>query len=137
MPLEREREAGCLARNRDREGAGDVALVLHGGPAEQVPVADAGRERIVGGVEARGRDHAELDHLGRAAARGRHDHQAAAAEAAHPGLEHGQRQRGRERGIDGIAARLEDLGADFGRSAMLGGHHSAPRAQGGLVHNPG
>ncbi len=43
MPLEREREARCLARHRDRERPSDVALVLHGGPAEQLPIA--GRRR--------------------------------------------------------------------------------------------
>ncbi len=136
MPLEREREAGGLARNRDRERPGDVAIVHHRGPAEQVLIAGAGRQRIARGVEAGGRDHAELDHLRRPAARGRDHHQATAAETAHPGLENGQRQRGRERRIDGIAAAVEDPGADLGGGPMLRGDNSAGRAQRGLAAQP-
>ena len=41
------------------------------------------------------------------------DHESAAADVAGGRVRHGQRERGRDRGVDGVAAALDDLAADL------------------------
>ena len=53
------------------------------------------------------------------------DHDAAAAETAHPGLEHPERERSGERGVDRVAARRKDVRADLCRTDVLGRDQAA------------
>ena len=62
---------------------------------------------------------------------------AATAEPAHPGLDHTQRQRGGDGGIDRVAAAAEHLGADRCSKMMLSRHDAAARAHHALAHLPG
>ena len=118
----------------DRQRPVQVAVLDHGGPAEQVAGHPAG-ERVGGGIEAARRHHAAIQGVGGAV--GQPDqHAAAAAKAAHPGLEHAQRQRGGDRGIDRVAASTQRLGPDRRRPAMLGRHDAAPGADHALAHLP-
>ena len=51
-------------------------------------------------------------------------HEAAAAEIAGARIGHREREAGRHRGIDRIAAAVEDLDADAGGTALLRHHHA-------------
>ncbi len=135
MALESQAEPGRLARHRDRERPRDVALLEHRRPAEQLPIPSAGKW-VVRGVEGHRRDHAEVDQLDRRAGRAGDHHQAATAEAAHPGFEHGECQRGGDCGIDRVAAGFENSGADLGGSPMLRGDHVARRVHRWLAQHP-
>ena len=53
-----------------------------------------------------------------------HEHEAAAAEIAGAGQSDREREADRDRGIDGIAATLEDLDADPGRHRILARDHA-------------
>ena len=59
-----------------------------------------------------------------AARRVMHQHEAAAAEIAGAGQRDREREADRDRGIDGIAALLEDLEADPGRGRLLARDHA-------------
>ncbi len=123
------------AGDRYRQRAMQVAVPDHGRPAEQVP-RHASSERVVGGIEAARRHHAAIDGMG-AAIRQPDQHGAAAAEPAHPGLDHTQRQRGGDGGIDRVAAVAEHLGADRCRKMVLCRHDAAARTDRALAHLPG
>ena len=53
-----------------------------------------------------------------------HHHEAAAADIAGIGQGHGQRKAYGHGGIDGIAARLENIHADLRGQLLLRGHHA-------------
>ena len=128
-------EAGRLARHRDRQRPEQVAPLQDRGPAEQLVVAtfDQG---IRGRVEAGRRDHAEVDRVRRAVGLG-DDHHAAAAETAHPGLEHPERKRSGERGVDGVAARGKNVRAHLCRTDVLGGDQPAAGVHHAFADRPG
>ena len=52
------------------------------------------------------------------------DHVAAAADIAGARIGHRQREAGRDRGIDGVAALLQELDADAGGARLLRHHHA-------------
>ncbi len=54
-------------------------------------------------------------------------HEAAAAEIAGFRIGHGQREADRYRGVDRIAAALEDVDADARRAPLLRHHHAVAR----------
>src|SRR3546814_3205234 len=60
--LERQPHALGLARHGDGRIAKDIAVLQYGGPAEQV-AALSFRQRIIGRVERRGADYAEIHHM--------------------------------------------------------------------------
>ena len=129
-----EAQAVGEAGESDRQRPMQVAVLDHGRPAEQVAGHAAG-ERVVGGIEAARRHHAAIQGVGGTV--GQPDqHAAAAAKAAHPGLEHAQCQRGGDGGIDRVAAITQRLGPDRRRPAMLGRHDAAPGADHALAHLP-
>ena len=55
-------------------------------------------------------------------------HEAAAADVAREGMRHRQRESHRDRGIDGVAAGLQNLQPGFGGVAFARDHHAVPRA---------
>ena len=128
-------EARRLARDGDRQRPEQIALLQHGRPAEQLVVA-ALHQRVRRGIETRGRHHAEVDYLGRAV-RLRDYHEAAAPETAHPGFEHAQSERSGERGVDRVAAALEDLRARLGGAGVLGRDQAARAGNDGFAQRPG
>jgi hypothetical protein len=111
--------AGDDAEHGDRAGAVDIAVVLHPRPGEDVGRRAVAGQRIIRWVEARRRAHAVVDHFIAVFARAVEHHRAAAAEPAHPGLQHAQRKRGRDHGVDAVAAGGQHLGADLRRPAGL------------------
>ena len=130
----RQCQSRRLARRGDRQRPQQVPVLENRRPAEQVVVATLD-QRIGSDIEAGGRDHAEIDHLRRRIALGDH-HEAAAAKAAHPGLEHSQGERGGDRRIDGVAACGQDLGADLGRLEVLRRYQPAAGSNHGLANRP-
>ena len=60
-----------------------------------------------------------------------------AAERAHERLDHGHRERGRDRGVDGVAAAREDAAPISAPMGMLRGHHPARRERRGLLTTAG
>ena len=52
------------------------------------------------------------------------DHEAAAADIARARIGHGHRETGCDRGIDGVAATPQHVGADLRRSSLLRHHHA-------------
>ena len=134
----REAHAGDHARHRHGGRALHVAIVDHRGPGEQVLGGSAaGRKRIVGRIERHRRAHAVVDHAGAALAGAPQHHGAAGRRPAHPGLDHAERKRDRDRGIDRIAAGFEHAGADLGGAAVGGGHHAAAGGDDGLADDLG
>ena len=57
-------------------------------------------------------------------------HETAAADIAGARIGHRHGETDRDRGIDGIAAALEHIGADIGRDLLLRHHHVVLRAHG-------
>ena len=55
------------------------------------------------------------------------DHEAAAADITGARIGDGQRKADRHRGIDGVAAAVEDLDADAGGARLLRHHHAVVR----------
>ena len=129
-------EARRLAGHRDRERPEQVAILEHGRPAEQVVVPAQG-QGIGGRIEAGGRDRPEIDDLRRTSVACGEHHEAADAEAAHPGLEHTECQRGGDRRVDGVAAGGQDPGANLGRLEVLRRHQPALGPDHGLANRPG
>ena len=81
-----EAQAVGEAGESDGQRPMQVAVLDHGRPAEQIAGHAAG-ERVGGGIEAARRHHAAIQGMGGTV--GQPDqHAAAAAKAAHPGLEH-------------------------------------------------
>ena len=121
----REAHAGDDARHRDGGGAAHVAVVEHRRPGEQILGGPAaGRERIVGRIERHRRAHAVVDHAGAVFTGAPQHHGAAGGGPAHPGLDHADRERDGDGGVDRIAAGVEHARADLRRAAMRGRHHA-------------
>ena len=115
----RQAQAVGETRHGHCQRAVQVAVADDGRPAEQVAGSTAG-QRVVGRRKPPRRHHAGIHRVGLAVGQF-HQHAAAAAQAAHPGLEHAQRQRGRYGGIDRVPAGAQKLGPDLGGPPMLGG----------------
>ena len=81
--------------------------------------------------------HGKINHPGAAFGGAVDDHETAAAKATHPWLADRQGQRGGDRRVDGVAAIVDNLGADFGGLDVLGGDHAAGAAHRRLVDLPG
>ncbi len=134
-PLDRERQTGDRARDREGEGPLDIAVGLDLGPGEQVGARPAGQP-INGRIEGLRRHRPEIDHR-RTARAGRVDHhEAGAAEPAVPRLDRGERKHGGNHGIDGAAARRQDRGPGFGRGLLLRRHDPSARYRSGLRDLP-
>src|SRR6478609_9424252 len=112
------------AGHRDRAGAVDVAVVLDPLPWEQVGRRSV-RQRVIFQSQAAGCAHAVIDHFMTVLARAVEHHRAAAAKPAHPGLQHAERKRGRDHGIDAVAARRQHFGADLRGFTRLRGNDAA------------
>ena len=92
------------SRHGDGTGAHRVPLLDDGGPGKEVRGDAAAGEGVVRRIEPRGRAEAEVDRPGASLARAVDHHGAAAAGAAHPWLEHAEREGGGDRRIDGVSA---------------------------------
>ena len=117
--------AGDHAGYRNRSGAVQVAVVFHPRPREQVGGSAVAGQRIILETQAAWRAHAVIDYFIAVFARAVEHHRAAAAEPAHPGLQHAERKGGRDHGIDAIAAGGQHLGADLRCLAGLRGDDAA------------
>ena len=137
VSLQRHREAGDGARHGDRFRPDHVAVAFHARPDEQRvlrPLLAA--ERIAGRVERGRRGHGIVD-ADRAPLVGEMDqHDAAAADAAHPGLRRGEAKRRDDRRIHRIAPGLEHRRALLRRLRLLRGHKAVPRAHRRLAQAP-
>ena len=129
--------AGDHAGDRDRAGTMEIAVVLHARPGENIGSRAVAGQRIIFGAQAQRRAHAVVDHFIAVLARAVEHHRAAAAEPAHPGLQHAKRKCGRDHGIDAIAAGGQHLGADFRRLSRLRGDDAAFGGDGGLADRLG
>ena len=121
------------AGHRDRARAMQIAVVLDPRPGEDVGGRTIAGQRIVLGPQAVRRAHAVVDHLIAVLSRAVEHHRPAAADAAHPGLQHPQRKGGRDHGVDAVAASRQHRGADFGRLARLRGDDAAFGGYGGFA----
>ena len=110
--------AGDHAGHRDRAGAMNIAVVLHPRPGEDVGRSTS-RQRIILDAQAQRRARAEVDHLAAILLGAVEHHRPAAADPAHPRLEHAQRKAGRDHRIDAIPAGGKHRRADLGRLARL------------------
>lgn len=117
------------AGHRDRTGTMKIAVVLDARPGEEIGGRTVAGERIIRGAKTVRRAHTVIDHLKAVFTRAVEHHRPAAADAAHPGLQHAKRECGRDHGIDAIAAGRQHRGADFsgfprlrGDDAAFGGH---------------
>ena len=126
--------AGHHAGHRDRAGAVDIAVVLHPRPGEDVGRRAVAGQRIILEPQAARRAHAVVDHLVAVFTRPVEHHRAAAAEPAHPGLQHAERKRGRDDSIDAVAAGGQHLGADLRRPARLRRDDAAFGGDGGFAY---
>src|SRR5690606_2108083 len=108
----------------------------HGGPAEQI-AGGALRQRVIRHVQPGGADHAVHHHQRPAAPVVPDHHVAAAADAAHPGLQRADREGRRHRRIDRIAAGAQHPGADVGRLLVLRGDDAVSGPQGLLAEGQG
>ncbi len=123
--------AGDHAGHRDRAGAMQVAVVLHPRPGEDVG-GSTSRQRIVFDAQAQGRACAEVDHLAAIFLGAVEHHRPAAANPAHPRLEHAECKAGRDDSIDAIPASGKHRRADLGRFARLRRDNAAFGDNGGL-----
>jgi hypothetical protein len=98
---------------------------LRSRPREQVGGGAVAGQRIILDAQAARRAHAVIDHFIAVLVRAVEHHGAAAAEPAHPRLQHAERKRGRDHGIDAVAAGGQHLGADLRRLARLRGDDTA------------
>ena len=117
--------AGHHAGHGDRAGAMNVAVVLDAWPGKNIRCRAVAGQRIILEPQARRCAHAVVDHFIAVFARPVEHHRAAAAEPAHPGLQHAQRKGGRDHGVDAVAARGQHLGADLRSLAGLCGDDAA------------
>ena len=102
----------------------DVDVAFHLRPGEQVGGHAPGH--FVGrGIGGRRRARAEIHHLGALLAGAMHQREADAAETGVPWLVRGQRERGRHRGVDRVAAGVEHRDAGLRRTLRLRDHHAA------------
>jgi hypothetical protein len=90
-------------------------------------------QRIVLDAQAARRAHAVVDHLVTVFFRTIEHHRAAAAEPAHPRLQHAERECRRDHGIDAVTAGGQHLGADLRRFARLRGEDAAPGGHRGFA----
>jgi len=110
------------------EQAGDTAGYAH----RQVGVEGTARHHLAGGIQvhvAAGTTRRHLTEIeGHLAARGRlvHQHEAAAAQVAGTGIDHGQGKADGHRRIHRIAALLQDVHAHPAGQPMIGCHHALP-----------
>lgn len=81
-----------------------VAVILHPRPGKDVGGRAVARERIILDTQALRCTHAVIDHLVAVFLGAVEHHRSAAADAAHPGLQHAQRKAGRDHRVDTIAA---------------------------------
>ena len=137
VALQRQSEAGDGARHRNGLRPDHVAVAFHARPDEQRvlrPLLAA--ERIAGRVERGRRGHGIVD-ADRAPLVGQMDqHDAAAADAAHPGLGRGEAERRDDRRVHGIAAGLQHRRALLRRLGLLRGHEPVARAHRRLAEAP-
>ena len=133
--LEREPQAVDVSRHGDRIRTVHVAIVLHRRPREEI-AREASGERISGRIESARGDRTEVDDLDAIFLREIHEHEADAAEAAVPGLDGGEREAGRDRRIDRVAAGGEHLRAGFSGDSVLRCDDAAARARDGLADVP-
>src|SRR3954454_16354682 len=102
-----------------------VAVVLDVRPGEEIRRNSPTAERKVRDPQRRGRAHAKVDHLVALLGGAVNHHRTNPADAAHPWLEHTERERSGDRSVDGIAAAIENRYAHFGGTAVLGGDDAA------------
>ena len=120
--------------HRDRSGAMQVAVVLDARPGEQVGSrAFAGERKVLRPDAARGA-HAEVDHLVALLGRAVQHHRPAAADTAHPGFEHAEREGSGDGRVDAIPARRQHLRANLGRAARLRRDYAALGDQRGFAY---
>ncbi len=117
--------AGDHAGHRDRTGTVEVAIVLDPRPREQIGCCALAGQRIILNAQAVGCTHAVIDHLVVVVVRPIEHHRTTAAEAAVPRLQHAERERRCDDGIDAIAAGRQHLGANRRRPARLRGDDAA------------
>jgi hypothetical protein len=122
---------GEAARHGKGHGPLEVAVVQDLGPAEEI-AGDLAGERVGAWIQGRGRHHAAVDGVGPVRIGAVDEHRRTTAEATHPGLGRGQCHGGRDRRVDGIAARRQDLCADLGGLAVLCCHDATPAMDGVL-----
>ena len=132
-----ECETGHRARQADGQRPVDVQVAGDARPAEQVGVDRRGWvQRECAGVEGPWRGGPEIDRREVRRIALVADQVAAAAQAAHPGLDHGEREGRGDGGIDGSTAVAKDGGADVRGAGVLGRDRPAGRARHGLVDLP-
>lgn len=128
--------AGDRARHRDGQRPMDVGVALDLGPAEALARHPAGQAEIAGG-EVAGRDRTEIHHLGPRLAGAVNDGEAAiAAETGVPRLLARQRHGGGDRGVDRVAAGLQDGEPRLGAPTRLRDDDAAPPGGRGLGQAP-
>ena len=111
----------------------EIAVVLDARPGKNIRRRAVAGQWIILKAEAHRRAHAVVDHFIAVFARPVEHHRAAAAEPAHPGLQHAKRKRGRDHSVDAIAARGQHLGADLRGPAGLRRDDAAFGGDGGLA----
>jgi hypothetical protein len=104
--------AGDHARHGDRAGAMKVAVILHPSPREEIGRGAVAGQWIVLGAKAVRCAHPVIDHFITVFTGAVEHHRAAAADAAHPGLQHTQGKRRGDHRVHAIAARRQHIGAD-------------------------
>ena len=137
VALQRHGEARNGARHRHRLGPDHVAVAFHARPDEQRvlrPLLAA--ERIAGRIERGRRGHGIVDADRAPLVRQMDQHDAAAADAAHPGLGRGEAERRDDRRVHGIAAGLQHRRALLRRLGLLRGHEPVARAHRRLAEAP-
>ena len=126
--LVRGTDAADEARNGDGQGPIEVPVILHGRPREYT-VRNAACERVCRSIKERWRPHPEVEGM-HAAGGLANNHEAAAANSTHPGLDHAEGKGDGHGGIDGVAVRRQNIRADSRCLAVLGSRNT-PRAGGG------
>ena len=109
-----------------------VAIVFHASPGKQIRRHAFPAQRKGCGVERARCSHAEVDHAVALFDRAVEDHRATTADAAHPRLQHAEREGGGDCGIDRIPALSEDCRSDFGSASMLRGDDATRAAHSGF-----
>ena len=125
--------AGDHAGHRDRAGAVQIAVVLDPRPGKNVGGGAIAGQRIVFDAKAVRRAHAVVDHLVAVFVGAVEHHRPAAADAAHPGLQHAEREGGGDHRIDAVAARSQHRGADLGGFSRLRSDDAAFGGHGGFA----
>ena len=117
--------AGDDAGHGNRARTMHIAVVPDPCPREDVGGGPVVGQRIVLEPQACRRPHAVVDHFVSVFTGAVEHHRPAAAEAAHPGLQHPQRECGRDDSVDAVAAFSQHRSADLGGFPRLRGDDAA------------